>query len=170
MAGAKKAQPLLRQTFAYGTKPIQAGKNKGGVKVSFIAIPSRTAAAIGLKLNLPKGVPGTTYAVEDGAIYDSHSTAGGKKVKTVVQGRVGKKKCTVYFPKNSGVGEHKTGGVKGKKSTVVADVSSVEIGLPAWADVPRTAKFLKDSKAVSFSFGGGHPYPVKGFATAGVKA
>jgi hypothetical protein len=168
MAGASKTKPpLLRQTYAYGTKTIQVGKNKGGVKAGFVAIPSRTAAALGLKLSLPTRVPGTTYTVEDGLIFDSHTTAKGNNVKTPVQGKVGAKKVTVYFPKKGDVEVKKTGGAKGKKATEVSDISSIEIGIPAWGDVPRTQLFLKGSNAISFSFGGGHPYPVK---TTGAKA
>jgi hypothetical protein len=158
MAGAKK-QPLIRQTYYFGKKTVQVGKLKGGVKISFVAVSARIAAAVGLKLNLPSGIPGTTYTVEGGLIFDNH-TSGKSKVSTPVIAKTGSKKMTVYFPKSGDVGVHKTGGAKGKKSTTVSDVSSVVIGIPAWGDVATARKFLQGSKAINFSFGGGDPYPV----------
>jgi hypothetical protein len=162
MAAAKRA-PLVRQTYYFGSKKVQVGNLKGGVRVGFIALPARTAAALNIKLNLPKNIPGTTYSIEDGIIYDSHSSGKGKKVKTPVQGRVGSKKISVKFEssKVGGVGVHKLSGLKGsKKPTIAGDTASVEIGVPAWADVATTRLFLKGTKAISFSFGGGEPYQI----------
>jgi hypothetical protein len=164
MAPAKRP-PLQRQTYYYGSKKVQVGDLKGGVRVGFVAIPTRTAAAIGLKLELPKNIPGTTYSIEHGLIFDSHKTTSGQKVKIPICSKVGSKKMTVTFEasKAGGVGVRKRSGLKGAKpkSSTTSNLASIEIGVPAWADVNSTLAFLKNSKAISFSFGGGTPYFVK---------
>lgn len=153
-----KRPPLIRQTYYFGSKKVQVGNLKGGVRVGFVAIPARTAAVIGLKLALPKDIPNTTYSIEHGLIFDSHLTATGKKVKTPIRSKVGSKKVTVNFN-----GVRPLPVIKGikKKSKAKGDVVSVEIGVPAWADVETTLAFLKNSKAISFSFGGGEPYLIQ---------
>jgi hypothetical protein len=160
-----KRPPIIRQTFCFGTKKIQAGVNKGGVKVAFIAVPARTAAAIGLKLELPKAVPGTNYTLQNGLIFDNHTTSAGKKVKSPIKSKVGSKKVTVFFKAatKNGVGVRKLNGPKGSKKgrPFEGDNASIEIGIPAWADIVTTRAFLKNSKVKKFSFGGGEPYNVK---------
>jgi hypothetical protein len=156
MAEARR-KPIIRQTYYYGSKKVQVGNLKGGTKVGFIAVEARAAAALGLKLNLPTTIPGTTYTVEGGIIFDNHTTKKGK-VSTPVSAKVGSKKVTVYYKKTS------TNTVKLKGTAakaVTSELQSVIIGIPAWGDVGTTRKWLKDSKAESFSFGGGDPYPVK---------
>ncbi len=163
MAAAKRP-PIIRQTFYFGFKKIQVGKNKGGVKVGFIAVPARTAAAIGLKLDLPKNIPGTTYSIEHGLIFDGHSTASGKKVKTPINAKVGAQKIMITFKlgTKNGVGVRKLNGPKGSKKgrPFEGDRASIVMGIPAWAGISETRAFLKNSKAISFSFGGGQPYLV----------
>jgi hypothetical protein len=162
---AKSKAPLIRWAYYYGSKKIQVGPNKGGVKAGFIALQPKVASALGLKLNLPKDIPGTTYTVEDGVVYDSHNSGKGKKVKTPIKARVGSKKVTLTVEKSAarglGMAESKTK-VKGKAAVKSnATTESIVVGLPAWADIEQTRKFLQGSKVISFSFGGGNPYLVK---------
>jgi hypothetical protein len=150
MAPAKR-QPIVRQTYYFGSKKVQVGQLKGATRVSFIAMPARTAAALGLKLQLPKDIPGTTYTVEGGLIFDQHSTAKGKKVKTPIRPRIGPKKIQVHFDA-PGKRQVSAKGVKGKSVPTASTV--VTIGIPRWANIETTQRFLANSKAKSFSIDG----------------
>jgi hypothetical protein len=153
MAAIKKA-PVVRRTFYLGSKKIQAGPLKGGVRPGFLSMDVKSAAAIGLKLNLPKDIPGTTYTEKNGLIMDEHTTKGGKKVRRPVKGIVGKKKIHIV------VEDAKTGGkraiaAKGKKAFSGAVTTKViTLGVPSWASIETLQTFLKGSKAQSFSMNG----------------
>lgn len=157
MAEAKRQKALVRRAFHFGNKRIQVGKFKGAVQVGFVSVSSGVAQAMGLELTLPKDVPGTTYSIEHGMIFDTH-TSKGVKVKSPVKAQVGAKKVTVTFVNAgfSGISPRKVSGPKGAKTKPLATSNKVsaQIGVPVWANVRLMQKFLRKTKVESFSFGG----------------
>jgi hypothetical protein len=149
--------PIIRQTYYFGSKKIQVGDLKGGTKVGFISVHAKAAALIGLTLKLPKNIPSTTYTIENGIIFDSHSTARGKKVKTPVKAKPGSKKISVIYTGKPDAKALKSLGAKGLRAKAKKAPSStgwVELGVPAWADVSTIRRFLRGTKAIGFSIDG----------------
>jgi hypothetical protein len=172
MAAAKK-KPIIRWTYYFGKKKIQTGPFKGGVKPGFIAMAPKMASALGLRLNLPKDIPGTTYSVKNGVIYDTHPVKGGKTVSQPVKGTIGSKKVRLVVKtidakatRDNGAsvsGTGKTAKVKGSKGTSLTEATTqvLVLGVPAWAAIDDMQAFLKGSKVISFSMGG-EQHPVIG--------
>ena len=156
MAAAKKT-PIVRYTYYLGKKKIQTGALKGGVKPGFIAMQPSVAASLGVKLQLPKDIPSTTYTIENGIIFDAHPVKGGRTVKRPVRGQVGRKKISVVV---ADAKSRVTGGAKGVKAKPrPVTTKTIQVGVPAWASIETLQAFLKGSKAISFAFNG-HQHPV----------
>jgi hypothetical protein len=152
MATATKKAPLVRFTYYLGKKKIQTGALKGGVRPGFIALQPSVAVALGIKLQLPKDIPATTYTVENGIIFDAHPVKGGKTVKRPVRGQVGKKKISVVVADTK---SRIAGGAKGGKAkSTPSTTKTITLGVPTWASIETLQTFLKGSRAISFAFNG----------------
>jgi hypothetical protein len=153
----------VKQTYYFGKKTTQTGKQKGRITASFIHVDAKAANKMGLKLALPTTIPGTVYKLIGGIIHQTSTNVKGTTKTSPVSAQNCSKPVRVHLNKTV------TKSINGRGAKVVLKLpESVIIGVPSWATIDIVRAFLKTAKsAVAFTMDNGQKHPVK--AVGGAK-
>jgi hypothetical protein len=147
----------VKQTYYFGKKTTQTGKQKGRITASFIHVDAKAANKMGLKLALPTNIPGTVYKLIGGIIHQTSKTSKGIERTTPVSAQNCSKPVRVHLNKTV------TKDINGRGAKIKVKLpESVIIGVPTWATIDIVRAFLKTAKsAVAFTMDNGQKHPVK---------